>query len=364
MFNIEKLRDGGLCSSIAREISAVTENIPGRLRFMEVCGTHTHAFFRYGLRSMLTDKISLLSGPGCPVCVTPVEYVDKALYYAKLENHIIVTFGDLFRVPGSRSSLEKAKALGADIRVVYSPLESLKFAADNRDRKIVFLAVGFETTIPAVAATLLEARKKGLDNWSMLTGHKLITPAMKALVQNGRIRIDGFLCPGHVSAIIGSEPYRFLSRDYGIPCVITGFEPADILQGLLMLARMRADNKPGVLIQYSRAVREEGNPRALEIMERVFGKTRSNWRGIGVIPASGLKLKGEYARFDIEKTEKPGRTEPSREIKGCICGEILCGVKTPADCRLFGGKCTPENPVGACMVSSEGACAAYFKYRD
>lgn len=364
MLNTDKYSDKKIVKQLAEKISSCTKGLKGKLCFMEVCGTHTHAFFRHGINSMLPENIKLISGPGCPVCVTPIRYMDKAIYYSSQKNYIIVTFGDLFRVPGTKSSLEKEKSKGADIRIIYSPLENIKIAESNRDKKIVFLGVGFETTAPTIAATLLEIEKKKLDNWFLLPGNKLIPPAMKTLVDSKYFRIDGFMCPGHVSAIIGSKPYGFISKQYAIPCVITGFEPLDILQGIYMLVNQHIHNRPEVQIQYSRIVRKEGNPKATRLMYKVFEICDSLWRGIGNIPQSGLKLNNKYSRFDIEKSSGIANLEPSKETKGCICGEILCGVKTPFDCKLFRKTCTPENPIGACMVSSEGTCSAYYKYGE
>lgn len=360
--DLKKYRDPELCERLAGKLSSMAKNIKGGLCFMEVCGTHTHSFLGNGLDSLLPKKITLLSGPGCPVCVTPVLYIDKAVFYSR-KGCIITTFGDLFRVPGSETSLEKEKAAGADIRIVYSPVESLSIAEENPDKKVIFLGVGFETTIPTTAVTLLEARKKKLNNWFLLSGHKLIPPAMQALLNSRELRIDGFMCPGHVSAVIGAKPYGFIPREYGIPCVITGFEPVDMLQGIYLLADQCIKKKPGVLIQYSRAVKEEGNPKAVELMREVFSPADSDWRGIGTLPGSGLVIRKKYGGFDIEKNTRALVPARGKEPKGCICGEILCGVKKPVDCRLFGKACTPENPVGACMVSSEGTCSAYFKYQ-
>lgn len=364
MLDLSRLRSGKTCRKLSSELRRTAAPAPG-MCFMEVCGTHTHSFFRHGLNSMLPENVRLISGPGCPVCVTPAGYIDKAVYYSRRDDVIIATFGDMFRVPGSTSSLEKEKAAGADIRIVYSPLESLDFAEQNKGKKVIFLAIGFETTIPAVTATLLEAdRKRNVSNWFVLSGHKVIPPAMKALVSTGDLKIDGFMCPGHVSAIIGSRPYEFIARDFGIPCVITGFEPADMLQGILMLVRQKVRGGARVSIQYSRTVREEGNPRAISMMEDVYETCTSEWRGVGAIPGSGLKLREKYGRYDIENVLEITGIEPEKEAKGCICGEVLKGIRIPPDCRLFGRSCTPETPVGACMVSSEGTCSAYYKYRQ
>jgi len=353
-------RDGKLCGEYIREIKRI---MPRRqLSFMEVCGTHTQAIFRYGLRDLLPENIRLISGPGCPVCVTPNERIDRIIAYGRGKNNLIATFGDMFRVPGSTTSLEKEKAAGADISIFYSPAESIETAAKNPTRAVILVGVGFETTVPAVAATLLEARKLKLKNWFLFSAHKIVPPAMRALLESGDVGLDGFICPGHVSAIIGSKPYEFIAKDYGKPCVITGFEPVDVLRGIYLLVKQCAEGKSAVEIEYSRIVKPEGNPKALKMIDEVFEVTDSDWRGIGVIPLSGLKIRGKYARFDVEKMMPLEKIEKTRENKGCICGLVLKGVKTPMSCGLFGKACVPEHPVGACMVSSEGTCAAYYKY--
>lgn len=330
--------------------------------FMEVCGTHTQAFFKYGLKSLIPENIRLISGPGCPVCVTPNERIDKIIACSKDRNNIVSTFGDLYRVPGSASSLEKEKASGANIIILYSPAESLDIAQKNPDKKVIFFGVGFETTLPVIAVTLLEAKKRNLKNWLLFSAHKIIPPAMEVLVKSSELNLNGFMCPGHVSAIIGSKPYRFIAEDYKIPCVITGFEPVDILQGICMLLQQHVAGENSVEIQYRRAVREEGNKKAVELLQEVFEPADSVWRGIGNIPASGMKLKNEYSDFNAEQVIKIDFQPGSKEPSGCICGEILRGIKNPSQCRLFRKKCNPENPVGACMVSSEGACAVYYRY--
>jgi hydrogenase expression/formation protein HypD len=268
----------------------------------------------------------------------------------------------MVRVPGTASSLEKERAAGADIQVIYSPADGVKIASENPDKKIIFLGVGFETTAPLVAATLLDAQKRSLKNWFLLSAHKLIPPALRALAQTPDLKIDGFLLPGHVSAIIGSGPYEFISREYGLPCAITGFEPADIYEGIYLLVKQKLANRPCVEIQYRRAVRPGGNPKAVEIMNRVFETADSSWRGIGIIPGSGMAIAGKYSSFDAAKMIKVEVPE-SRENEGCRCGDVLKGLITPPDCPLFASACTPERPVGACMVSSEGACAAFYKYK-
>ncbi|HDN67834.1 MAG TPA: hydrogenase formation protein HypD, partial [Firmicutes bacterium] len=282
----------------------------------------------------------------------------------KRDDVVITTFGDMLRVPGSSSSLEKQKGSGGDVVVVYSPLEALKIAQKTPGKKIIFLAIGFETTAPTVAATIKIAQEKSIQNFFVFSGHKLIPPAMRALVGHKDLHIDGFICPGHVSTIIGSKPYQPIAEEYGIPCVVTGFEPLDIVQAIFMLIyQIVTQETPKVQIQYRRSVREEGNPKALDLMEEVFEIEQSDWRGLGGIPESGLKVKESFSAFDAEANIQV-QVEETRENKGCICGAVLRGVSTPLDCPLFGRICTPENPIGPCMVSSEGTCAAYFKYGD
>lgn len=330
-------------------------------KFMEVCGTHTQAFFKFGLKSLLPENIRLISGPGCPVCVTPNERIDTIIAYGRDKGNIIATFGDLFRVPGSRSSFEKEKAAGADIRIVYSPLESVDIALQRPEKRVIFFGIGFETTAPSIAATLLSAKKKKAGNWFLFCANKVVPGALELLASSRNLSLDGFMCPGHVSAIIGVKPYHPIAEKYGIPCVITGFEPVDIFEGIYMLVKQAVEKKSVVEIQYSRVVRKEGNRKAIEYINEVFVNTDSDWRGLGRIKKSGLKIKDKYGDFDIEKLLKV-KIEKPLEPKGCICGEVLKGTKTPLECGLFAGVCRPENPVGACMVSSEGTCSAYYKY--
>ena len=335
--------------------------LPHPTNLMEVCGTHTVSIFKHGIRQLLPDNITMLSGPGCPVCVTPNADIDRAIAIAQQPRVIFTTFGDMMKVPGSYSSLQIAKSEGADIRVVYSPLDVLKLVQNHPDRQVIFFSVGFETTAPAGAATILEAQRLGLRNLSFLSVHKLIPPAMEALLASGEVRIDGFMCPGHVSTIIGSRPYEFIPREFGIPCVIAGFEPLDILQAIDMLLEQVVEGRAEVGIQYRRAVRTEGNPVAQQHMEQVFTVCDASWRGIGIIPKSGLSLREEYQEFDATKAIEvsPG---PTIEAAGCRCGEVLRGVCTPPDCPLFGGKCRPEQPIGPCMVSTEGTCSTWYLY--
>ena len=317
--------------------------------------------FRYGIRQLLPKTIEMVSGPGCPICVTANADLDKAIALSQIPGVIVVTFGDMLKVPGSSSSLQEAKAGGADVRTVYSTMDALKIAGDNPDKSIVFLGIGFETTAPTIAASVLQAEEKGLKNYYVLSLHKLCPPVIKALLDAGELKLHGLVCPGHVSAIIGSRPWEFIARDYAVPCVISGFELLDILQSVDMLVSQVESGKSQVEIAYRRGVRPEGNRQALKLMSQVFAPRPAQWRGMGEVPDSGLKLRKKYQRFDAELAFdiKPG---PTREPVGCICGDILRGVKTPADCKLFGKVCTPQSPVGPCMVSSEGSCSASYLY--
>lgn len=329
---------------------------------MEVCGTHTMAIGRFGLRARLPADLRLISGPGCPVCVTPVEQIDQVIAMARQPGVTVVTFGDMMRVPGSTSSLERERAGGGDIRIVYSALDALKFALEEPKRTIVFFGIGFETTAPTVAATVVRASQESVGNFCVLPAFKRVLPAMEALVTGCGARINGFICPGHVSAIVGSGPYRSLAADHGIPCVITGFEALDILEGLTMLLEQMAQGRSAVEVAYRRAVPCAGNPAALAMMARVFQVCDACWRGIGMIPASGLELSGVFAGFDARR-RIPVKVEPARDLpQGCACGDVMRGLIVPPECPLFGKVCLPENPVGPCMVSSEGACAAYYRY--
>lgn len=347
---LDEYKDTQLIRKLTKKIH---ELCPKEITLMEVCGTHTMAIFRSGLRRLLPENIRLLSGPGCPVCCTSNHYMDKAIAYSRIDDVIITTFGDMLKVPGSTSSLQKEEA---NIAVLYSALDALKIAQDNPSRKIIFLGVGFETTAPTLAAVIKIAKEKNIKNFFVFSGHKLIPPAIKALVDTKELHLDGFILPGHVSTIIGSKPYEFIP----IPSVITGFEPLDIVQGILMILEQ---TKPKIEIQYNRSVKKEGNPKALTMMDEVFNTTDSQWRGIGNIPLSGLKIREEFSDFDSEVNIKVD-VEETKEAKGCICGEVLRGIKTPLGCKLFRKTCTPENPIGACMVSSEGTCSAYYKYAE
>ncbi len=354
---IDEYRDRALVVQLSEQLHHLS-NAPWT--FMEVCGGHTMAFYKFGLPTLLPDNIRLLSGPGCPVCVTDTRYIDQAVAYSRLSDVVITTFGDLLRVPGSTSSLTTEKARGADIRTVYSSLEALEIARELPDTRVIFLGIGFETTAPTSAAALLEAAERRLSNFYLFSAHKVMPPAMAALIEEG-IPIHGYLCPGHVSAITGTASYEPLVRQYGVSCVISGFEPVDMLQSLVMLVTQQVEHAPAVAIQYSRAVKPEGNPKAQQMMEQVFQPRDDWWRGLGILPGSGLGIADAYRQHDAEAMI-PVDVEETREIPGCICGEILKGLKTPRDCQLFAHACTPMSPVGTCMVSNEGACAAYYRY--
>ncbi len=331
------------------------------IRLMEVCGTHTVAIFKAGIRQLLPEAVELVSGPGCPVCVTPNGYLDAAVAYSRRDDVIIATFGDMLRVPGSSSSLAAEQAAGADVRIVYSPLDSLAIAAANPTKKVVFLAVGFETTAPTAAATVLAAEQAGADNFFVLSAHKLVPPALRALLTAGDAKVDGLILPGHVSAIIGEAPYRFLAAEFGVPAVIAGFEPLDILQAVYLLVKRIAAGEAALDNEYRRVVPPDGNPAARAVLDKVYEPADVAWRGLGVIPASGLAVRAAYRRFDAPAA-LPVTPEETKEPAGCRCGEVLRGVARPVQCPLFGAACTPERPVGSCMVSVEGACAAWYKY--
>ncbi len=355
---LSEYRDPVLAKKLVESIKKISHH---KISLMEVCGTHTVAISKSGIRQVMPDNITLLSGPGCPVCVTANSDLDKAISMAQT-GIILTTFGDMMNVPGSYSNLSQEKANGIGIRVVYSTLDALKIAEENPDRDVVFFAVGFETTAPTIAISVLEAQKRGLKNYSIFCVHKIVPPAMKALLDLGELGLDGFICPGHVSTIIGSKPYEFIASEYHVPCVIAGFEPLDVLQTIYMLVKQVENGLAEVEIQYKRSVVPEGNKIALELMYKVFEVADADWRGIGIIPGSGLKVKEEYAQFDAEKLFEVDVPPTKPDPPGCSCGEILRGIKFPYDCKLFGKACTPERPVGPCMVSSEGACAAYYRY--
>ena len=349
----------------AEQLLAAIRALPlGQVQLMEVCGTHTMAIAEAGIRSLLPDNVKLLSGPGCPVCVTPAEVIDAVLALAMEKNLILASYGDMIRVPGSTpgDSLQRRRALGADVRVCYSPMDALDIAAENPGKEVVFLGVGFETTAPGTAAAVLSAAERGLNNFSVWSMLKTVEPALRALMAMDGFNVQGFLCPGHVATILGEEGFRFLPEEYGMPAVISGFEPEDILLAVYKLLRQIADSAPKLENEYTRAVRPEGNPLAKAVMAKCFAARRDLWRGLGEIPQSGLGLREELAAFDAEK--KFGTEIPGPAKTACRCGEVITGRMDPTGCPLFGTRCTPEDPVGPCMVSSEGACAAWYKYSD
>ncbi|MEQ9484338.1 hydrogenase formation protein HypD [Coleofasciculus sp. F4-SAH-05] len=363
---VDEFRDPQKAKALLREIQTLTTQLGKTstqpLKVMEVCGGHTHSIFKYGLEEILPDTIELIHGPGCPVCVMPRGRLDDAIAIADYPNVILTTFGDAMRVPGSQKSLLQAKATGADIRMVYSPLDSLQIAKDNPDKEVVFFGLGFETTAPSTALTILQADAEGLQNFSMFCNHVLVIPALQALLDNPDLQLDAFIGPGHVSMVIGTEPYQFIAQQYQKPLVVSGFEPLDILQSLWMILQQLIQGRCEVGNQYDRIVQPQGNRVALDAMNTVFEvRQKFEWRGLGDIPNSGFKIRSKYAQFDAEVKF----TLPNRQVadhKACQCGEILKGVMKPWQCKVFGTACTPENPIGTCMVSSEGACAAYYKY--
>jgi hydrogenase expression/formation protein HypD len=354
---IDEYRDKVLVIKLSEEIRKISVK---PVSLMEVCGGHTMSVQRFGLPSLLPPTIRLLSGPGCPVCVSDRKFIDQAIAYSRLPDVILTTYGDLIRVPGSTSTLDREKALGADIRIVYSVMDALEIAKKNTGKKVVFLGIGFETTAPASAAAIIGANQQGLDNFFLYSSHKIMPPAMAALIDEG-VKIDGYIAPGHVSAITGTSIYRDIAEKYHLGCVIAGFEPVDLMEAILMLVRQIESGKQKVEIQYRRAVKPEGNIKALEMLDEVFELRDDWWRGLGVLPASGYGIRDKYSGYDAEK-QIPVEVEPTRQDKGCICGEILKGLKNPKECKLFGKGCTPQNPVGPCMVSNEGACHAYYRY--
>jgi len=331
------------------------------MTLMEVCGTHTMEIHRAGLPSLLPPKLRLLSGPGCPVCVTPAPYLDTAMVMARKHGVMLATFGDMMRVPGNTGSLSGLRSEGYPVEIVYSPLNAVELARGKPDTEVVFLAVGFETTAPAVAASVLFAQENRIRNFSILSAHKLIIPSLELLVSDPVVSIDGFILPGHVSTILGSKPYSFIAERYHRACVITGFETSDIMQGILMLIAQIEKKEYTVEIQYRRVVKPEGNPQARACLESVFVPANTEWRGFGTIPMSGLALREDYRDFDAA-VRFPVVIEDRPEPPGCLCGEILLGHSIPPECPLFGKVCLPDKPVGPCMVSSEGTCAAYYKY--
>ena len=358
---VDEFRDAALGRAVAGEILSLVE--PGRhYKLMEVCGGHTHSIYKYGVDDLLPSNVELVHGPGCPVCVIPMGRVDDGIALAQIDGIIFTCFGDMLRVPGAQGTLLDAKAAGADVRMVYSPLDALRIAKEHPDREVVFYAIGFETTAPSTALTLKRARDEGVANFSCMCNHVTIVPPLRALLESPDLRLDGFIGPGHVSTIVGARPFEFIPADYGKPVVISGFEPLDILHSAAMILRQLADGRCQVENQYTRVVPYEGNQRALEVMAEVFElRPHFEWRGLGFISHSGLRLSDAYADLDAEhRFSVPGVRVA--DPKACQCGEVLKGVIKPWECKVFGTACTPERPIGTCMVSSEGACAAYYNY--
>jgi hydrogenase expression/formation protein HypD len=358
---VDEFRDGALGQTLAGEILAATE--PGRhYKLMEICGGHTHTIYKYGIDGMLPEAVELVHGPGCPVCVIPMGRVDDAIALAREERVIFTCFGDMMRVPGSTLTLTEARAQGADVRMVYSPLDALRIARENPDREVVFFAIGFETTAPSTALTLKRAKHEGVTNFSCFCNHVTIVPPLRALLESPDLALDGFIGPGHVCTVIGTRPLDFVASSFRRPLVVSGFEPLDVLQSVLMLVRQLGEGRCEVENQYTRVVPTEGNPRALAVMEEVFERRpQFEWRGLGLIPHSGLRLADAYRGFDAEErfALPNARVE---DPKACQCGEVLAGLIKPWECRVFGSACTPEHAIGTCMVSPEGACAAYYNY--
>ena len=361
---VDEYRDPAAARVAVRRITELADGGRNGLpyAFMEVCGGHTHTIYRHGIEQLLPETVELVHGPGCPVCVIPMGRVDDAIALAEQPGVVFTSFGDMMRVPGSRSSLLEAKARGADVRMVYSPLDALKIAEATPDKQVVFFAVGFETTAPSTAVTLLRARETGVRNFSVFSNHVTIVPPLKAILESPDLRLDGFLGPGHVSTVIGNRPYRFVPRRYGKPLVTAGFEPLDILQSIVMLLQQYADGRCEVENQYTRVVRDEGNPIALAMLQQVFRlRPHFEWRGLGFIAQSALALSEDFADWDAERRfDLPGVRVA--DPKACQCGEVLKGALKPWECKVFGTACTPQTPIGTCMVSSEGACAAYYTF--
>ena len=362
---LNNLLDPGLSKKILKKIFPLAEKASSRLGrpavVMEVCGTHTVAISQNGLRASLAGYLDLRSGPGCPVCVTDQLDIDNVIALARLDNTVIATFGDMLRVPGTKSSLERERARGARVKVFYSPEDAVHFAETHPEKEVIFLGVGFETTAPAVALSIAAAENKGLENYSVLSLHKLVPPVMKALLSDRDLTVDGFILPGHVCTITGRRAFDFLAEDFGIPAVIAGFEPVDILKSVYLLLELISGNKPETLNGYTRLVQEDGNQRAQRILGEFFETADASWRGFGRIPASGLSVSKRYSRYDAA-ARFPVDIPESHPPEGCACGEVLKGKTKSPDCPLFAGACTPLRPVGPCMVSSEGTCAAYYNY--
>lgn len=355
---LDEFRDQERVKRLVDEIIEI--QFPEKVNIMEVCGTHTMSIRRFGIHKLVESKVNLISGPGCPVCVTPVSYMDMAIWLSQRDDVIITTFGDMVKVPGTRGSLQD---LGRDVRVVYSPIESIGIAEQNPYKKVVFLAVGFETTVPTIAATVAEAKKRGLDNFFILEGNKIMPPPLRILLDDRDMHIDGFLLPGHVCTVSGYVQYGFIASEYGKTAVVSGFEPVDILLAISEILRLIKKREPSVKNMYPRAVRPEGNRKAMELVYDVFETTDAEWRGLGTISGSGLVLREPYREFSAERHFEIPDFD-SHEHPLCICGEVLKGKAVPEECELFARGCTPDHPLGPCMVSSEGTCAAHYRYRN
>ncbi|MGH2364149.1 MAG: hydrogenase formation protein HypD [Chloroflexota bacterium] len=357
---VSEFRRGDVAQRLAEEIARLVDR---PMNLMEVCGGHTHAIFKFGLPDLLPPEVDLIHGPGCPVCVTPRDKVDVAVQLARLPGVMLTSYGDMLRVPGSSSSLIQEKARGADVRMVYSPLDAIRLAEQNPEKRVIFFAIGFETTAPSAAMAVLKARGLNLRNFAILSNHVLLPPMLKSILDSRDVKLDAFIGPGHVSTITGTRPYQFVAERYGKPFVVSGFEPLDVLQTVLMLVRQLREGRSEVEVQYTRVVKPEGNPVALRALGTVFEPCHARWRGMGTVPLSGLNVRPEFDEWNAEALypEVQGGSEVA-DPKACECGDIVRGAKKPWDCRVIGTVCTPQTPIGACMVSPEGACAAYYKY--
>jgi hydrogenase expression/formation protein HypD len=364
---LDEFRDPGAAEALVKRIERLASRIERPVKIMEICGSHTVAIFRAGIKSLLPGNVILVSGPGCPVCVTAMNDMDRMISIAQnsvKEGTILATFGDMIRVPGTWTSLEGEKAAGADVRIATTPLDALRWAGENPRRPVAFLGVGFETTSPTIAASVLRAREAGLSNFHVYPAFKLLPPALTALLESPGVALDGFLCPGHVSVMLGAETYRPVASRYRKPCVIAGFEPLDILHGISMICEQISNNQHEVVNTYGRAVTESGNRRAMAFLYEVFEPSDANWRGLGRIPESGLSFREEFSSFDAAARFGLDSVPSGPEPEGCACGQVLRGILNPPECPLFASQCTPDSPVGSCMVSSEGSCAAWFKYSN
>ena len=363
---LDEFRDPAAARALKKKIEDTASNLTAPVKIMEICGSHTVSIFRTGIKSLLPPNVTMVSGPGCPVCVTAMEDMDRMIALAgpdRRENLIIATFGDMVRVPGSFSSLERERAEGADVKIASSPLDALEWARKNPEMEVVFLGVGFETTSPTIAATVKRAAEEGLGNFSVYPSFKLLPPALIALLESDDVAIDAFLCPGHVSIMLGADAYKPVAARYGKPCVIAGFEPLDILLGISRVLELLVDNKHEVINAYGRAVTDEGNRKAMDLLFQIFDAADAPWRGLGFMPLSGLEFKTKYSAFDAGERFNLQEVQTGSDPAECACGQVLRGVMSPPECPLFANGCSPELPVGSCMVSSEGSCAAWYRYQ-